>query len=93
MADVSDNGHLPGAYDPFIAERIRQALIEHPDVGELDIHVEIEGETVILTGTVATFERCMRIGEIAMELLPDWHIHSEIEIAEFPESDRTEHLP
>jgi len=87
------NGNHSSKPDAVLAEQIRRVLIGHPAIGEPGLRVEIEGETVVLRGTVATFERCMRIGEILAALFGDWHVRNEIEVAEFPEHDRSERLP
>lgn len=81
------------APDPYLAEHVREALAQDPRVGELGVEVEIAGETVILSGTVASAERQEAAAGVVHELLPDYQVRDKTEVAELPEPSEAEHLP
>lgn len=84
--------HSPDA-DPYVAERVRQALAGDPRVGELGVVVEIAGETVMLRGTLASIERQQAATEVVRDLLPHHRVRNETTVVNLPESPRVEHLP
>lgn len=79
--------------DPYLAEHVREALAQDPRVSELDVTVEIDHETVVLSGTVASSERQEAAAEIARDLLPDHQVRNETAVADFDESTDVEHFP
>jgi osmotically-inducible protein OsmY len=83
----------PTTTDPYLAEHLREALAQHPRVGELGVEVEITGETVVLGGTVASAERQAAAAEVVHDLLPGHQVRNETEVADFPEPTEAEHLP
>jgi hypothetical protein len=51
--------------DDYVAGHLEEALTH---AGETDVHVLIEGERVVITGTVATEARRDAVGALATEL-------------------------
>ena len=45
-------------------------LLRDPDVGELDVHVVVDGDRVVVTGHVSTQDRRDAISRVLAELLP-----------------------
>jgi hypothetical protein len=86
-------GDRPRDLDPYLVEHVRDALAHDPRVGELDVAVAIEDETVVLSGTVASPQRQEAAADVVRALLPDHHVRDETEVADFAESTETEHLP
>ena len=86
-------GDRPKDLDPYLVEHVRDALAHDPRVGELDVAVEIDDETVVLSGTVATAERQEAAADVVRGLLPNHHVRDETEVADFAESTEVEHLP
>ena len=86
-------GDRPRDLDPYLIEHVRDALAHDPRVGELDLSVEIDEETVVLTGTVASPDRQEAVGEVARDLLPDHQVRNETAVAEFDEPTEVEHFP
>lgn len=80
--------------DVYLAEQIRQALIQDPRVNELYVQVTVTGRDVYLRGTVATPERQRAIAAVAGEILPEHEIHNQTKVGAYPEpaADETEHL-
>ena len=80
--------------DVYLAEQVRQALIQDSRVNELYIQVTVSGRDVFLRGTVATPERQRAIADVARETLPDHEIHNQTKVGAYPEpgEDETEHL-
>ena len=80
--------------DVYLAEQVRQALIQDPRVNELYVQVTVSGRDVFLRGTVATPERQRAIADVARETLPGHEIHNQTKVGAYPEpgADETEHL-
>lgn len=74
-----------GAPAPYLAEQIRDALLRHPDVGELDVHVVVDGDRVVVTGHVSTVDRRDAITRVLAEELPGHDVRNETTVAEYPE--------
>jgi osmotically-inducible protein OsmY len=72
--------------DAYLVEHIREHLLRDPRVGELDIHVAIEGDRVSITGHVSTQERRTAISEVLTALLPDCDIRNETIVSVYPEA-------
>ena len=70
----------------YLAEHIRDDLLRHPDVGELDVHVAVDGTRVVVTGHVSTSERREAITHVLAELLPDHDVRNETTVASYPEA-------
>jgi Flp pilus assembly secretin CpaC len=79
--------------EPYLVEHVRDALAHDPRVGELDVTVEVEGETVVLSGSLSSPERRQAAAEVARDLLPDHQVRNETSVAEFDEPTEAEHLP
>jgi hypothetical protein len=64
----------------YLVERVRNCLVHDPDIGELDVHVVIEGERVIVTGHVSTADRRAAIDRVVRECLPDHEVRNDTTI-------------
>jgi hypothetical protein len=73
----------PNAY---LVEHIREHLLRDPRVGELDIHVAVEGTLVFVTGHVSTEDRRIAISSVLANLLPDYEVRNEATVAAYPEA-------
>lgn len=87
MADRSTDS------DPYLAEHVREALAHDPRVSELGVAVEITGETVVLSGTLASPERQQAAADVVHDLLPDLKVQNETALQELPEPTEAEHFP
>lgn len=76
----------PGDQPAYIGEHVRDELLRDPRVGELDVHVAIEGNVVFVTGNVSTADRRAALDDVLAELLPDFQICNETTVAVFPEA-------
>jgi hypothetical protein len=70
----------PGAADPYVVERVRDALASDDRTATLEIDVYVDGTDVYVTGTVLTDERREAIGVVVAELLPDHRVRNEIAV-------------
>lgn len=70
----------------YVAEHIREDLLRHPEVGELDVHVSVDGSRVIVTGNVSTSGRRDAITRVLHELLPEHECVNETTVTEYPEA-------
>ena len=66
--------------DPYLAERIRAAIVHDPRVNELGIVVALVGTRVFVTGTVPTPERRDAIASIIAEQFPGLEVHNEVTV-------------
>lgn len=78
--------------DPYLAEHLREALAQDPRVGAVGVGVQIAGDTVVLSGTLASPAQRTAAGDLAHELLPNHRIANEIAVADLPEPTKAEHL-
>ena len=61
----------------YLVERVRNCLIHDPEIGELDLHVTIEGDRVVVTGHVGTAARRDAIDRVVRECLPDHELRND----------------
>jgi osmotically-inducible protein OsmY len=71
---------------PYVAEHVREQLLRDPRIGELDVHLEIEGSVVFVRGHVSTSDRCKALDDVLAELLPGYQIRNEATVAVYPEA-------
>jgi hypothetical protein len=62
----------------YLVARLRQALAVDPRTTEQGVRVEVRGNTVYLSGEVATAQRCAAIAEVVAELAPDMEIRNDV---------------
>jgi len=77
---------------PYLIQRVREALAHDPRVGELELRVKMVGNKVFVGGTVPTEERRRAVGEVVGEVLPDFEIHNETGVIDFPPQPDHEEL-
>jgi hypothetical protein len=70
----------------YVAEHVKEILLHDPEVGELDIHVCVEGPLVVVTGNVSTVDRHEAITRRLAELLPDHDVRNETTVTVYPEA-------
>lgn len=80
---MQDPHSEPNAY---LVEHIREHLLRDPRVGELDLHVSVEGSIVLVTGHVSTEERRAAISVALASLLPEYETRNEATVAAYPEA-------
>ena len=79
----------PAAY---LVERVREALAHDSRVSELGISVTVTGDSVMLTGDVATPERKSAVAEVVEPLLEGRTLHNAVTVATMTEVDAKEEL-
>lgn len=70
----------------YQAEHVREHLLGDPLIGELDLHVAIDGRRVVVTGHVSTRERHDAITVALAHLLPDHDVRNETTVTDYPEA-------
>jgi osmotically-inducible protein OsmY len=70
----------------YTAEHVRDQLLHDERVGELDVHLEIEGDVVFVRGHVSTPDRRAALDDVLAELLPGYKVCNETTVAVFPEA-------
>jgi osmotically-inducible protein OsmY len=76
----------------YLASRISERLAEDPATAELGIRVTVKPGWLLVSGVVATQERCQEILRIVHEEAPDVEVHSDITVAEAAEPSEQEIL-
>ena len=71
---------------PYLVEHIREHLLRDPRVGELDIHVSVEGSLVFVTGHVSTEDRREAVSLALAEYLPGYEVRNETTVSVYPEA-------
>ncbi|MFL5796938.1 MAG: BON domain-containing protein [Actinomycetota bacterium] len=64
----------------YLIQRIREALVHDPRVGELELGVKLRGGHVFVTGTVHTDERRRAVSQVVREVAPDLEIHNQVTV-------------
>jgi osmotically-inducible protein OsmY len=85
---VSD-GRTP---DPYLAEHVREALAQHPELAELHLDVTVSGHEVFVLGTLATEERRREVTRVVSELLPDHRVRNDTSVEPVGEPEQAEQL-
>jgi hypothetical protein len=70
----------------YTAEHIKEELLHDPAVGELDLHVTVEGGRVVISGNVSTRERHDAISDALGRLMPGHDIRNETTVTSYPEA-------
>lgn len=76
----------------YLVGHVEEALACDSRVNEQGLHVAIAAGKVFVTGTVSTRERFAAVAEVVGELLPDFDLHNEATVADYPEMGEEEHL-
>lgn len=87
MADQTTN------LDPYLAEHLHEALASDPRVNEIGIEVGIEGETLVLRGTLTSAEQQEAVARVAREMAPRFAIRNETVVKDLTEPAQTEVIP
>ncbi len=93
MTDERDDIEHPEeeARDGLIA-RVREVLSGDPRVGEMELEVGLDGERLVVTGTVATPARREAISRTLAELLPGVAVDNRTEVPPLAEPEEAERL-
>jgi hypothetical protein len=67
---------------PYDAEHIRDQLVHDARVNELDVHVRMVNDTLLITGHVASPQRRDAITEVVAELAPDVTIRNDVSVTD-----------
>jgi osmotically-inducible protein OsmY len=68
--------------DVYIAGQVERALTQDQRTNELGVHVEVNGDIVVLRGEVAGVQRRRMVAEVAAEAVPGLAIRNEVSITE-----------
>jgi osmotically-inducible protein OsmY len=66
----------------YLSEHVQDALARDPRLNELGLRITITGDKAFLSGDVATAERRDAAGAVAAELLPDHHVHNQVNVVD-----------
>jgi osmotically-inducible protein OsmY len=68
--------------DVYIAGQVQRALTQDQRTNELGVHVEVNGDIVVLRGEVAGVQRRRMVAEVAAETVPGLAIRNEVSVTE-----------
>lgn len=79
---------------PYRAGHIEQALADDDRVGEVDLHVEITGSRLVVTGNVASPGRQAAVAAVLAELVGgELVVTNRVEVMRFATDRAVEELP
>jgi osmotically-inducible protein OsmY len=84
--------HGPPASPEYLAGWLSDRLAEDGDVHELGITVRVTGDSVFLSGVVATADRRDLVGSRVADLAPGLRVCNEVTVAAYPEPTAMESL-
>jgi osmotically-inducible protein OsmY len=95
VARALDQIHIPEngprrAIEPYLAARVRDAILKDPTTGELDVQVSVEGNNILLRGEVRSVEHKNATERVAAATAPGYNIVSHLRVAELTEPEGTE---
>lgn len=76
----------------YVVAHIRERLARDDRVNDLNIHVQVVGETVFLTGEVETAARRDAVAEVVRELLPDYEVRNQVGVRHLHPPEEAEAL-
>jgi osmotically-inducible protein OsmY len=78
--------------DQYRLQHVRERLAEDPRLSTLDVHLEMQGQTVVLTGHAETEERRKTIGDLVTELLPGLEVVNRTTVEAVPDPEEVEEM-
>jgi osmotically-inducible protein OsmY len=79
--------------DPYLVERIRDALAQDGRVNELGLAIALVGTEVFVTGSVTTPERQASVAVVIRERFPDLEVHNDVTVQQVGAPPVRERLP
>lgn len=76
----------------YLVARLRSALAEDPRTAEQGVRVTVRGDQVVVSGDVATQQRCEEVSSVIKEVAPDLVIHNDLRVVNAQEPTRREEL-
>jgi osmotically-inducible protein OsmY len=76
----------------YLVARLRSALAEDPRTAEQGVRVTVRGDQVVVSGDVATRQRCEEVSAVIHEVAPDLVIHNDLRVVNAQEPTRREEL-
>jgi osmotically-inducible protein OsmY len=68
--------------DVYIAGQVERALAQDERTHELGVHVEVDGDAVVLRGQVAGEQRQRLVAQVAAEAAPGLAVRNEVSVTE-----------
>jgi hypothetical protein len=79
--------------DVYVAEQVERALREDAKSHELGLRVQVQGDTVVLAGEVASAERRLLIAQVAASAAPGRTVRNDVSVTELRPPAGQEILP
>jgi hypothetical protein len=79
--------------DEYVIERIRQSFAHDPRLNELELHVNLIDDRVLVTGTVQTADRRDAISAVLSELVPERRVENLTRLIDTGKGAESETLP
>jgi hypothetical protein len=78
---------------PYLAAKIQESLAQDSRVGELGIHVEVDGDEIKVSGVVSTPERREAIPDVVLEIAEGYRITNATSVISVHPQTEPEVLP
>lgn len=78
--------------EDYLAERVRQTIVNDPRVLEFSIRVTVVGQKIFVRGPVSTDERREAVGTIVRETFPGYELANETTVVTPTEPDGAEEI-
>lgn len=79
--------------DAYVVEHVRQALATDPRTLVQGLRVSRQGDSVVLSGTVASDSRRDAVGQVAAEIAARFRVCNDIVVVDTSDHHRTEEVP
>lgn len=79
--------------DRYLVALLQDAFADDPRTEELGVDVAIAGDTVVLSGTVATPQRRENVAAVAREAVGDRAVRNDVTVADLSEPPDVEQMP
>jgi osmotically-inducible protein OsmY len=78
--------------DEYRLQHVRERLAQDPRLNTLDVHLDMQGQVVVLTGHAETEERRQTIGALVSELLPGVEVDNRTTVEAVPDPEEAEEM-
>jgi osmotically-inducible protein OsmY len=78
--------------EQYRLQHVRERLAEDPRVNTLDVHLDMQGQTVLLTGYAETEERRETIGALVSDMLPGFEVDNQTTVEPIPDPEEAEQV-
>jgi hypothetical protein len=87
-----DRVYAPAAHDEYVVGRLQDALAQDPRTQELGVDATVDGDVVVLSGSVGSAEQRAAVLTVAREMLHGRALREELEVIDLHDPEPAEEL-